>query len=328
MAAGAARHLEGSPGCRGISSPPVPRRRGPLPTARATAVPAGRCHRVTPSGPGTAQTIGPPRPLARPGKSSAPPGCGLLRRPGSRRFSRHRHTLLSLAGGRLWALRRMPSLRLASRVLRVHARGQHHETAGAGRRLVVPLWVPTSKPRLFGAASPMTIAASSPASSSRDATWQRRRRSRRRAKWRYPAPHPAGACLPCQLAVLGGGAGKRQVAAFGGLSLLLVRQSPDGPDDGDGDGGADHRPGDIHPPPGVVVADDVGARVRAGFIEAPLIGLANRPSSATVEPTAMAALWPMLRPPVAVLRMMDTRIAVSTVSITSDRQSPPGLLIG
>ena len=71
-----------------------------------------------------------------------------------------------------------------------------------------------------------------------------------------------------------------------------------------------------------------GPRVRAGFIEAPLIGLANRPSSATVEPTAMAALWPMLRPPVAVFRMMLTKIAVSTVSITSDRQSPPGLAIG
>ena len=68
--------------------------------------------------------------------------------------------------------------------------------------------------------------------------------------------------------------------------------------------------------------------MRAGFIDAPLIGLANRPSSATVAPTAMAALWPMLRCPVAVLRMMDTRIAVSTVSITSDRQSPPGLAIG
>ena len=71
-----------------------------------------------------------------------------------------------------------------------------------------------------------------------------------------------------------------------------------------------------------------GPRVRAGFIDAPLIGLANRPSSATVEPTAMAALWPMLRAPVAVLRMMDTRIAVSTVSITSDFHSPPGVAIG
>ena len=36
----------------------------------------------------------------------------------------------------------------------------------------------------------------------------------------------------------------------------------------------------------------------------------------------------MLRPPVAVFRMMLTKIAVSTVSITSDRQSPPGLVIG
>ena len=65
--------------------------------------------------------------------------------------------------------------------------------------------------------------------------------------------------------------------------------------------------------------------MRAGFIEAPLIGLANSPSSATVEPTARAALWPMLRLPVAVLRMTETRIAVSAVSITSERHSPPGL---
>jgi hypothetical protein len=33
-----------------------------------------------------------------------------------------------------------------------------------------------------------------------------------------------------------------------------------------------------------------GPRVRAGVIDAPLIGEANSPSSATVEPTAMAAL--------------------------------------
>ena len=71
-----------------------------------------------------------------------------------------------------------------------------------------------------------------------------------------------------------------------------------------------------------------GPRVRAGFMDEPLIGLANRPSSATVEPTAMAALWPMLRPPVAVCRMTLTRIAVSKVSMTKARQSPPGLLIG
>jgi hypothetical protein len=36
----------------------------------------------------------------------------------------------------------------------------------------------------------------------------------------------------------------------------------------------------------------------------------------------------MLRPPVAVFRMTLTRITVSTISITSDRQSPPGLAIG
>ncbi len=68
--------------------------------------------------------------------------------------------------------------------------------------------------------------------------------------------------------------------------------------------------------------------MRAGFIDAPEIGLANRPSSATVAPTAIAALCPMLRCPVAVFKMTDTKIAVSTISITSDRQSPPGVLIG
>jgi hypothetical protein len=56
--------------------------------------------------------------------------------------------------------------------------------------------------------------------------------------------------------------------------------------------------------------------------------LANRPSSATVDPTAIAALWPMLRPPVAVFKMTDTKMAVSTVSITRDRQPPPGVAIG
>jgi len=71
-----------------------------------------------------------------------------------------------------------------------------------------------------------------------------------------------------------------------------------------------------------------GPRERAGFIDAPLIGLANRPSRAMVAPTARAALWPMLRLPVAVLRMTLTRIAVSTASITSDLQSPPLVAIG
>src|SRR5262249_48369070 len=71
-----------------------------------------------------------------------------------------------------------------------------------------------------------------------------------------------------------------------------------------------------------------GPSVRAGFIDAPLIGLAKSPRSAMVAPTARAALWPMLRYPVAVLRMTLTRIAVSTISMTNDLQSPPGLLIG
>jgi hypothetical protein len=48
-----------------------------------------------------------------------------------------------------------------------------------------------------------------------------------------------------------------------------------------------------------------GPSVRAGFIDEPLIGLANRPSIAIIEPTAMAALWPMLRPPVAVQNNAD-----------------------
>src|SRR5262249_58247366 len=56
-----------------------------------------------------------------------------------------------------------------------------------------------------------------------------------------------------------------------------------------------------------------GPRVRAGFIDAPLIGLANRPSRATVEPTAMAALWPMLRPPVPGLSRLLTHIPLTPV---------------
>jgi hypothetical protein len=63
-------------------------------------------------------------------------------------------------------------------------------------------------------------------------------------------------------------------------------------------------------------------------MDEPLIGLANSPSSATVEPTAMAALWPMLRCPVAVWRITLTRIVVRTISMTNALQSPPGLEIG
>jgi hypothetical protein len=36
----------------------------------------------------------------------------------------------------------------------------------------------------------------------------------------------------------------------------------------------------------------------------------------------------MLRYPVAVLRMTETNMAVNTISITNERQSPPGLAIG
>ena len=42
----------------------------------------------------------------------------------------------------------------------------------------------------------------------------------------------------------------------------------------------------------------------------------------------LAALWPMLRYPVAVFRITETRIVVRTISMTNDRQSPPALLIG
>jgi hypothetical protein len=68
--------------------------------------------------------------------------------------------------------------------------------------------------------------------------------------------------------------------------------------------------------------------VRTRFIDEPLIGLPNRTRSATVEPTAMAALWPILRCPVAVCRTTLTRIAVRTISMTNARQSPPGLAMG
>src|ERR1700730_8763961 len=71
-----------------------------------------------------------------------------------------------------------------------------------------------------------------------------------------------------------------------------------------------------------------GPSVRAGFMDAPLMGLAKRPSRAMVAPTASAALWAMLRDPVAVLRITVTRIVVRTISMTNDLQSPPALLIG
>src|SRR5262249_8790635 len=56
-------------------------------------------------------------------------------------------------------------------------------------------------------------------------------------------------------------------------------------------------------PPVKFAATTSGRSGRAGFIDAPLIDLANRPSNATVGPTASAALWPMLRAPVAMCRM-------------------------
>src|SRR6266498_3624445 len=69
----------GFPGSRGTPSPPVPRPRGPSPTARATADPGDNNPRVTPLVPGTARTIRPPRLPAGQERSSAPQGCGLLR---------------------------------------------------------------------------------------------------------------------------------------------------------------------------------------------------------------------------------------------------------
>src|SRR5208283_2943291 len=75
-----------------------------------------------------------------------------------------------------------------------------------------------------------------------------------------PGTSPSRSLPAFSVAVRGGGGGHRQGAALGGLSLLLVRQTPDGADDRHGDGGADHRAGDIHPPPRVVVADDVRAQ--------------------------------------------------------------------
>ena len=94
----------GFPGSRGRPSPPAPRPRGPSPTARATADPAGRCPGVTPSGPE------PPDPSGHRSRQLAredPADLQAADRFGDqalRRCSRHRHMLLTLAGGQLRAL--------------------------------------------------------------------------------------------------------------------------------------------------------------------------------------------------------------------------------
>src|SRR5664279_4140283 len=65
-----------------------------------------------------------------------------------------------------------------------------------------------------------------------------------------------------------------------------------------------------------------GLSERAGFI-APLTGLAIRPSSAIVPPTASAELWPTRRgPAAAVPKMTSSRAAVRMISVTSAVPEP------
>src|SRR5207248_10243460 len=56
----------------------------------------------------------------------------------------------------------------------------------------------------------------------------------------------------------GSGSDLRQGITLGGCLLRLAGQPAHQPDDDDGDGGADDRAKDVHPPAGVVVGDDVG----------------------------------------------------------------------
>ena len=89
----------GSPGCRGTPSPPMPRPRGPLPTARATADLAGRCPGVIPSGPGNRPNDPATAVSSWPGKIQRTSRLRTASVTGLRRFSRHRHMLLTLADG-------------------------------------------------------------------------------------------------------------------------------------------------------------------------------------------------------------------------------------
>ena len=57
--------------------------------------------------------------------------------------------------------------------------------------------------------------------------------------------------------------------------------------------------------------------MRAGFIEAPEIGLAHSPASAMYAPTPSAPMTPRFCAPDAVPRMTLTRPNVSTVSMTN-----------
>src|SRR5436190_955375 len=65
-----------------------------------------------------------------------------------------------------------------------------------------------------------------------------------------------------------------------------------------------------------------GAGDRAGFIDAPLTGPAKRPQSATVAPTARAALGPTTRSRVAVPRTTVTSSQVNATSIARAGATP------
>ena len=62
-----------------------------------------------------------------------------------------------------------------------------------------------------------------------------------------------------------------------GLAAAGAAQDPGGPD---GEDGSHDRPCDVDPVVAEVLADEVGPNVRAGFIEAPEIGLPQRPARA------------------------------------------------
>ena len=60
-----------------------------------------------------------------------------------------------------------------------------------------------------------------------------------------------------------------------------------------------------------------GPNVRAGFIDAPEIGLPQRPARAMYAPTPIAPKMPMFWAPEAVPRITLTSPSVSTASISS-----------
>ena len=66
-----------------------------------------------------------------------------------------------------------------------------------------------------------------------------------------------------------------------------------------------------------------GARERAGFIEAPLMGPANKASRAITDPTATPASTPFSFEPVETLRITNMRISVRMNSNTNDCSAPP-----